>query len=201
LILGLDKVTRRRRLSRIGEVVEGVDVRLESCLNVEPSFNHLLETLKVEVLLEKEVTLSKLSGETSSETYTLRKEIPIDIDREVREDIPVTMDQDRRVDPPPMSPMSPIDPLVRPRGLPIVVPLNLPAVDMLSHLPKFYETKDENFFKHMEKYIERLATSLVTNPGYWLVWFLTTLEGEAYEWYRDHAKGHLEDVSNCKGSF
>ena len=35
LILGSDKSTRRRRLFRISEVVKEVDVRLESCLNVE----------------------------------------------------------------------------------------------------------------------------------------------------------------------
>ena len=72
-----------------------------------------------------------------------------------------------------------------------MVPQNLAAVDMPSHLPKFYGTKDEDPSRHMERYIERLASSLVTNPGYWLVWFPTTLEGEAYEWYRDHAEGHF----------
>ena len=67
------------------------------------------------------------------------------IDREVGEDTPVIMDQDRGPDPPP------IDPLVRPRGLPIVVPQNLPVVDMPSHLPKFYGTKDEDPSRHMER--------------------------------------------------
>ena len=66
LILGLDKVTRRRILSRINEVVEEVDVRLESYLNVEPSVNSLSETLEVEVQLERKATPSKLSGEISS---------------------------------------------------------------------------------------------------------------------------------------
>ena len=32
-----------------------------------------------------------------------------------------------------------------------------------------------------------LATCLVTNQGYRLVWFPTTLKGAAYEWYRNHA--------------
>ena len=73
-------------------------------------------------------------------------------------------------------PMPPIDPLVRPRGLPIMVPQNLAAVDMPSHLPKFYGIKDEDLSRHMERYTERLASSVVTNPGYWLVWFPTTLE-------------------------
>ena len=189
LTLGLDKFTRRRRLFRISEVVEEVDVKLESCLNVESSVSPLLETIELEAQLGKEGTPSKLSGETSSGTYTFGKEIPVGIDRKIGEDTPVTMDQDRDPDPPPIPPMPPIDPLVRPRGLPIVVPQNLPEVNMPSHLPKFYGTKDEDPSRHMERYIERLASSLVTNLGYWLVLFPTTLDGEAYEWYRDHAEG------------
>ena len=65
------------------------------------------------------------------------------------------------------------------------------AVDTPSHLPKFYGTKDEDLSRHMKRFIERLASSLFTNHGYWLVWFLTTLEGEVYEWYMDHAEGHF----------
>ena len=110
LILGLNKVTRRRKLSRISEVVE-VDVRLESCLNVEPNINPLLETLEVEVQLEKEATPSKLSGDTSSETHTFREEILVGIDREIEEDTPVTMAKERRMDPLPIPPMPRIDPL------------------------------------------------------------------------------------------
>ena len=41
LILGLNKSTHRRRLSRISEVVEEVDVRLESYLTVESSVSPL----------------------------------------------------------------------------------------------------------------------------------------------------------------
>jgi hypothetical protein len=59
-------------------------------------------------------------------------------------------------------PMPPIDPLVRPRGLPILVSQNLVAVDMPSNLPKFYGTKDEDPSRHMERYMERLAKSLIT---------------------------------------
>ena len=105
--------------------MEEVDVRLESCLNVESSVSPLLETLELEAQLEKEATPSKLSGETSSDTYTFGKEIPVGIDKEVRKYTSVTMDQERGPDPPPIPPMPPIDPLVRPRGLPIVVPQNL----------------------------------------------------------------------------
>ena len=53
LIIGLEKSTRKRRLSRISEVVEEVNVRLESCLNVKSSVSPLLETLELESQLEK----------------------------------------------------------------------------------------------------------------------------------------------------
>ena len=55
--------------------MEEVDVRLDCCLNVEPSVSPLLDTLEVEAQLDKEATPSKLSGETLSETNTLGKEI------------------------------------------------------------------------------------------------------------------------------
>jgi hypothetical protein len=158
-------------------------------LNVEPIVSPLVGTLEEDTRLEEEATPSKLSGETPSETDTVRREIPIEVDRRIGVDTPVTIAQDGEGGG--LPPMPPIDPLVRPRGLPILVPQNLAAVDMPSHLPKFYGTKDEDPSRHMERYIERLASSLVTNPGYWLVWFPTTLEGEAYEWYRDHAEGHF----------
>ena len=63
---------------------------------------------------------------------------------------------------------------------------NLVAVDLPSNLPKFWGTKDKDPSRHMERYIKRSTSSLITDPKYWLVWFPTTLEGEAYEWYRDH---------------
>ena len=121
------------------------------------------------------------------ETETVREEIPIEIDKEVGVDTQVTMAHggDGKPSIPPVPPMEPIDPLVRPRGLPILVPQNLAAVDMPSHLPKFYGTKDEVPSRHMERYIEKLASSFVTNPRYWLMWFPTTLKGGIYEWYRD----------------
>ena len=53
-------------------------------MNVDSTVSPLLETLGVEVQLEKKKTTpSKLSGETSSETYIFREEIPIDIDRDI----------------------------------------------------------------------------------------------------------------------
>ena len=71
--------------------------------------------------------------------------IPIEIDRDTRVDTPVNMDHGGGGILPisPVPPIDSIDPLVRPRGLPIVVPQNFVAVDMPSHLPKFYESKDD----------------------------------------------------------
>ena len=128
LKLGLDKVTRRKKLGKISEIVEDVEVRLESCLNVEPSVSSLLGTLEEDTQIEKETTPSKLSGETSSMIDTVMKEIPIEIDRGIGIDTRITMAQDGEGGVPP--PMPPIGPLVRPSGLPILVPQNLAAVDM-----------------------------------------------------------------------
>ena len=151
LVLGLDKVTRRKRLSMINEVVEEVDVKLESWMNVKPSVSLLLGELGLKAQLEKEEIPSKLSGETSLEIYTSREEIPIDLDRQVGEGSPVTMDPGHGGGAPPPIPL--IVPLVRPRDLPIMVPQGLVAVDMPSHLPKFYGTKDEDPSRHMERFV------------------------------------------------
>ena len=182
----LKKSTQKRRSSKISGELGEVDVRVKSCLNVEPSVRLLLDTLEPEAQLEKEATPSKLKGKISSENYTLREELLIEVDKGLLDSAPVTMDPDRGMDVPSIPPIPPIDPLVRLRGLPIVVSQNLQAVDIPFHLPKFYGTKDED----PSRYMERLASSFVTNPGYWLVWFSTTLEGEACEWYKDHAEGH-----------
>ena len=71
--------------------------------------------------------------------------------------------------------------LVRPRGLPIIVPQGLVLVDIPSNLSKYYGTKDEDPSRHMGRFIERVITSLITNQQYWLVSFPTTLEGEPNE--------------------
>ena len=93
--------------------------------------------------------------------------------------------------PPPPPPGPPIQPFVRPRGLPIRVPQNLIPMEMPPDLPKFYGTRDDDPSRHMERYIERMTIALITDERYWLVWFPTTLDGEAYEWYRDHNAGHF----------
>ena len=83
--------------------------------------------------------------------------------------------------PPPIASFPPINPLVRPRGLPIIVPQGLVLVDIPSNLSKYYGTKDEDPSRHMGRFIERVITSLITNQQYWLVSFPTTLEGEPNE--------------------
>lgn len=94
-----------------------------------------------------------------------------------------------------------IDPLVRPRGLPIVVPGDLAPANIPTNLPRFYGSRDEDPSLHMERYIEVLSSSLVVNPGYYLVWFPTTLQGEAYDWYRDHGEGHFVEWPQLQGEF
>ena len=61
----------------------------------------------------------------------------------------ITNPQDRHEPLPP----PPKDPLVRPRGLPILVPRNLTMLDMPSNLPKFWGTKDGDPSRHTERYI------------------------------------------------
>ena len=94
-----------------------------------------------------------------------------------------------------------IDPLVMPRGLPIVVPRDLTPASILTNLPRFYRSRDEDPSLHMERYIETLTSSLVTNEGYYLVWFSTTLQEEAYDWYRGHPEGHFVEWQQLQREF
>ena len=87
--------------------------------------------------------------------------------------------------PPPPYPI-PINPLVQPRGLPIVIPLGLQAAPMPPNLPTFGGTRDEDPSAHVERFQELLTTCLITDPRYYLVWFSSTLKDAAYEWYRNH---------------
>ena len=63
-------------------------------------------------------------------------------------------------------------------------------MDIPSHLPKFYGTKDEDPSRHV-----------MTNPRYWLLWFPTTLEGEVYEWYKNHVEGHFRGWDQLQREF
>ena len=97
-----------------------------------------------------------------------------------------TSDQEDNMDPPP-PPIDEIDPMMRPRGLPIVVPPNLREIPIPTHLPKFSGSPHEDPTAHVERFEEMLVSSLVTNPGHYLIWFPNTLMDSAYSWYRSHA--------------
>jgi hypothetical protein len=193
LALGLENSFNRRRLSRVGKEVEEVDVSIESCLNVEPVIIPLVEVVEVHTQIEKEQLPSNLSIKTFDEANIIREEV-FEMTSEVSKKVsPITMDPPGGGGLPPLILFfPPIDPLVRPRGLPIIVPQGLASVDIPSNLPKFYGTKDEDPSRHMERFNERVISSLITNQGYWLVWFPITLEGEAYEWYKDHDEDHFQ---------
>lgn len=81
---------------------------------------------------------------------------------------------------------APVNPLIQPRGLPIVVPAGLEAAAIPPNLPLFTGTRDEDPSMHVEQFIELLTTCLITDDRYYLVWFPTTLKDGAYEWYRNH---------------
>jgi hypothetical protein len=69
--------------------------------------------------------------------------------------------------PPPPNPI--IDPMMLPRGLPIITPQGLMPVTMLVNFPKFSRTRNEDPVAHVERFVEMLITSLVTDPNYYLV--------------------------------
>ena len=77
--------------------------------------------------------------------------------------------------------------MMRPRGLPIVVPPNLKEIPIPTHLPKFFGSPYEDLTAHVERFEELLVSSLETNPGHYLIWFPNTLMDSAYSWYRSHA--------------
>ena len=62
--LGLDKVVRRKKLAKVSEVVEEVDVRLGSGVNVKSNVSQVLASLGVDPQLERETTPFKSSLET-----------------------------------------------------------------------------------------------------------------------------------------
>lgn len=106
---------------------------------------------------------------------------------------------------PPPSPANmqnpPLNPLVQPRGLPIVVPEGLQAASIPPNLPSFRGTRDEDPFVHVERFIELLTTCLITDNRYYLVWFPTTLKESAYEWYRNHAAATFQNWDGLMRAF
>ena len=87
---------------------------------------------------------------------------------------------------PPSPPPDAIDPMMCPRGLPIVVSHYLQEIQMPTNLPKVFGSPHEDPMAHMERFEEMLVFSLVTNPGHYLIWFLNTLMDLAYSWYQSH---------------
>lgn len=95
----------------------------------------------------------------------------------------------------------PINPLVQPRGLPIVFPVGLASHSVPPNLPVFTGSRDEDPSLHVERFVEILTTSLVSDPGYYLVWFPNTLKDGAYAWYRNHAANTFADWEALQAAF
>ena len=182
LALGLKKNVTKHKLSNIEEVVEGVDVSIEGSLNIESLISQLVEVLPIPTQFEEENLSSELNKEIINEFYRIRQEDFVSTSASSEGGSPSTIDSlGGGGIPPPipsLPPFPPIDPLVRRRGLPIIVPQGLVSVDIPSNLSKFYGTKNEDLSRHMKKFIERVIILLITNHGYWLVWFPITLERE-----------------------
>ena len=97
-----------------------------------------------------------------------------------------TNDRGINMDPPALPKFDEIDPMMRPRGLPIVVPPNLREIPIPTHLPKFSGSPHKDSTAHVERFEELLVSNLVTNPGHYLIWFPNTLMDSTYSWYRSH---------------
>ena len=187
-------------MDKITQILEYV-VRckyFEACVHIENPIMNLYQ-------IEEEDLPSNLSGEIFEGTNIVRERVFVSTTEVSRKRSHVTMNPPGGggIPPsiPPIPPFPPIDPLVRPRGLPIVVPSGLALVDIPSNLPNVYGINDEDLSRHMERFIERVISYLITNQRYWLVWFPTILEGEAYEWYRDHDEVILDMGSVTEGVF
>ena len=76
LELGIEGSTRKKKVLKVSEVVEEVEVRVESWVNVKSSSRLLIE-VEVETRLEEEATPFKSNGETTIETDLVREEIPV----------------------------------------------------------------------------------------------------------------------------
>ena len=80
LELGLESNTHKKILFKISEVVEEVEIRLESYMNAEPNVSPVREEVEVETKIEGEATPSKLSGKKSTETDPIGEEILVKVD-------------------------------------------------------------------------------------------------------------------------
>jgi hypothetical protein len=103
-------------------------------------------------------------------------------------------------DPPPPPPQPQIDPMMLPRGLPILVP-HVPQLTIPANLPKFSGSRNEDPAAHVERFEELLISSLVTRREYYLIWFPTTLTDSAYSWYRSHDAGTFLTWDQLQAAF
>ena len=85
-----------------------------------------------------------------------------------------------------LNPPDPIDLMMRPWGLPIMVPPNLREIPIPTNLPKFSGSRHEDPTAHVERFEEVLVSNLVTDPGHYLIWYPNTLMDFAYSWYRSY---------------
>ena len=94
-----------------------------------------------------------------------------------------------------------VDPMMLPRGLPIVVPPLPGERSIPANLPKFSGNRNEDPAAHVERFDEMLISSAVTDLGYYLVWFPTTLVDGAYSWYRSHNAGTFRTWAQLQAAF
>jgi hypothetical protein len=73
-----------------------------------------------------------------------------------------------------------IDLMMLPRGLPITIPNGLRGVTIPTSLPKFIGSPNEDPAIHVERFVEVLITSFVTDHDYYFIWFPSTLSDFAY---------------------
>ena len=119
-------------------------------------------------------------------------------------------EREREKSPTPQSPVrvarpqvmaNPLDAMMAPRGPPIVMPQALAPRAMPSYFPKFGGLPHEDPSTHIERYIEVMLANVIAEDTYKLVWFSTTLEGIAYEWYRSHDEGTFRDWRALQTAF
>jgi hypothetical protein len=101
--------------------------------------------------------------------------------------------------PPPVVPI--IDPMMLPRGLPILVPANLPHMAIPVNLPSFvgYPHEDPTF--HIERFEEILISNFITRPEYYVIWFPNTLVEGTYAWYRSNATRSFQTWHQLQTAF
>ena len=188
---GFQQVLSTRKLRPLASRVKNVEktielveelVKLESekCkTKASTSDNISSEEISEEINSSSKVSPSSKKIESISDTNST--------DSDSLPTTPGTLDHDRLSDEmDDLNPPDPIDLMMRPRGLPIVVPRNLREIPIPTNLPKFSGSRHEDPTAHVERFEEVIVSSLVTDPGHYLIWFSNILMDSAYSWYRSH---------------